>query len=145
MKMTKLRRPCSECPFRADRRPYLSAARAAEIADALLRDKSFACHKTMDWGGREDINDELDADDASGGDTSQASFCAGAIGTMVNGRQHFNNVLIRFLAMTREKGDTWPETIQREHLYSSLEAWVAAHGRRKVETDTDTGTDTDKD
>ena len=39
--------PCSECPFRADIRPFLSLARANEIVGQVVRgDKTFACHKT---------------------------------------------------------------------------------------------------
>lgn len=130
MKMTRMLRPCSECPFRTDRGLYLSAARAEEIANALLSDRSFACHKTTSYGdvdvdgggeGEGDVESEGDVD------TSQASFCAGALGTMVNGQQHFNNVLVRLLAMRREKGDTWPVSIERDSLYPSLAAWVAAH------------------
>ena len=39
--------PCGECPFRSDRRPYLTVARVRQILTALFReDKTFACHKS---------------------------------------------------------------------------------------------------
>lgn len=40
--MTK---PCKNCPFRNDIRPYITGARAEEISEALLNDKTFTCHK----------------------------------------------------------------------------------------------------
>lgn len=45
-----LTRPCCDCPFRKDVRPYLSDARAQEIAKALER-QTFACHKTAHGKG----------------------------------------------------------------------------------------------
>lgn len=48
----KLKRPCSNCPFRTDRpkqRGWLGYERAKEIANYVLRDnKTFTCHKTLD-------------------------------------------------------------------------------------------------
>lgn len=50
MKLTPvLTAPCENCPFRTDVRPYISAARAKTITDALLRGESFPCHKTIDY------------------------------------------------------------------------------------------------
>jgi hypothetical protein len=39
-------RPCSDCPFRADRRFPLR--RASEIAEGIFKkDRTFCCHKTV--------------------------------------------------------------------------------------------------
>ena len=64
----ELRRPCSQCPFRRDVPGFLHPARAEEIADALLGDQTFACHKTVDY----------DEDDGEGQVTSASQHCAGA-------------------------------------------------------------------
>lgn len=44
-----LRGPCSNCPFRSDKPFYLDPDRVDEIADAILADASFTCHKTVDY------------------------------------------------------------------------------------------------
>lgn len=126
MKMTRMINPCSDCPFRSDKPLYLSPRRAQEFANTLQRDASFSCHKTVDWHVEVEV-DEDGMELESAASTAEASFCAGAIGTMVNERAHFNNVLIRLLASRRPDGDTWPETINTTNLYPSLDAWVAAH------------------
>ncbi len=44
-----LNKPCADCPFRTDIKPYLRAGRAQEITNAVLREnKTFQCHKTLD-------------------------------------------------------------------------------------------------
>lgn len=53
----KLKRPCSNCPFRTDIVFPLSADRAREIADSLEQE-TFPCHKTVDYG-LEDPVDQL--------------------------------------------------------------------------------------
>jgi hypothetical protein len=40
--------PCSQCPFQSDRRFGLTSQRCEEIADGLLHDRWFPCHKTID-------------------------------------------------------------------------------------------------
>lgn len=43
--------PCSDCPFRRDIPPYLSAGRVEQILrDVVEGDKTFACHKTTSVG-----------------------------------------------------------------------------------------------
>jgi len=48
--MFELRRPCRNCPWRADLTPYLAAERVAEIVQA----PAFQCHKTVDYSSGED-------------------------------------------------------------------------------------------
>ena len=45
-----LKRPCANCPFRTDIRPFLRRDQAQQIADSLLdQQQTFACHKTVDY------------------------------------------------------------------------------------------------
>jgi hypothetical protein len=68
-------RPCKDCPFRTDIRPFLTTARAEEIAETLLSGGTFACHKTVDYSG-----DDEDEDGFSEGQvTGQSQHCAGAM------------------------------------------------------------------
>lgn len=46
--MDKKTRPCEQCPFRTDIPNYLSKVRKQEIANNLLHDGSFTCHKHLD-------------------------------------------------------------------------------------------------
>lgn len=41
-----LTKPCADCPFRTDIRPYLRKGRI-DMLEEDLRDKTFACHKTV--------------------------------------------------------------------------------------------------
>lgn len=72
-----LKRPCKECPFRSDIRPYLRKSRVREILDALFKqDQTFACHKTLDF---DEEGESLI--------TSKSQHCAGALILMEkNGR-----------------------------------------------------------
>ena len=58
-----LTQPCSQCPFRTDK-PF-PLKRSQEIADGLLSDRDFACHKTVNY------------DDPQ--DDSRQQMCAGAM------------------------------------------------------------------
>lgn len=53
----KLKRPCSNCPFRADIVFPLGRERAAEIAESL-DEGTFPCHKTVDYS-LDDLQDQL--------------------------------------------------------------------------------------
>lgn len=66
----KLKTPCKDCPFRCDRRPFLTRARADEIAASLDR-ASFPCHKTLDYNH--------DGDEGEGRQTPSTAHCAGAL------------------------------------------------------------------
>ncbi len=59
-------RPCDNCPFRSDIRPYLLPARVREIDRALIRGE-FYCHKTT----TQSISGEKPRD--------QKLHCAGAL------------------------------------------------------------------
>jgi len=63
--------PCSNCPFRADIRPYLRKERVREIERSLVR-ASFFCHKTTK---HDDVDDESGEYHARGGE----AHCAGAL------------------------------------------------------------------
>lgn len=63
-------RPCENCPFRTDVRPYLKPDRIQEMEEALVRGE-FHCHKTLDYSQIEDWEDEP-------GD-EKAQHCAGAL------------------------------------------------------------------
>jgi len=54
--------PCSSCPFRSDKLFFLGPERAREIADALLADKTFACHKTVQYDRQEREDGEPEDD-----------------------------------------------------------------------------------
>jgi hypothetical protein len=51
MDMTK---PCDTCPFRTDKPFYLNPERAEEIANGLLNNVTFSCHKTVDYSKGDD-------------------------------------------------------------------------------------------
>lgn len=67
-----MRAPCSSCPFRWDVPGFLTAERAAEITEALLRGFTFQCHKTI-------TRNEEDYDGESVVHTEQDQHCAGAL------------------------------------------------------------------
>lgn len=54
-----LTRPCKDCPFRTDIRPYLHPERAREIAEYMTKEgKTFPCHKTVTYDGPRDRSKE---------------------------------------------------------------------------------------
>lgn len=72
MKYTLIR-PCQHCPFRTDIHAFLTAARAAEISEAITEQQgTFACHETT-----VDVEDEEGLGDRAVTDDSQ--HCAGAL------------------------------------------------------------------
>ena len=62
--MTK---PCANCPFRNDIKPYLRSDRVREIERSLVR-AEFPCHKTTD---HDDSGDQVP--------TGHETHCAGAL------------------------------------------------------------------
>jgi hypothetical protein len=66
--------PCAKCPFRKDVPIYLHQERRAEIADALINQRDFHCHATVDYDTG--VEDEEGFDVPS---TAGASLCAGAM------------------------------------------------------------------
>lgn len=70
----KLKKPCSNCPFRNDIEFHLGAHRRAEIAHAITAEqRTFACHKTVDY------SHEDDEGYTEPRDTSKTEHCAGAL------------------------------------------------------------------
>lgn len=61
-----LTKPCSDCPFRKDRKFPLTEKRVYEIVLGLYRDRAFSCHKTTTAKGRS-------------GEHPKAQHCAGAL------------------------------------------------------------------
>lgn len=60
-----LYKPCADCPFRSDRRPFIRADRAEEILES---DAPFPCHKTVDY-----------SEDCDGRETENTQHCAGVL------------------------------------------------------------------
>jgi len=109
MNDVRLKRPCSECPFRSDRQPYFEPHEAEQVRSNLEDNGDFTCHKTL------------------GNGPAHSSFCAGAAGTLVNDGKHRSNIVLMIIARTQKAGETWPVSIDRSNLYPSLDAWVDAH------------------
>ncbi len=76
----KLKRPCPNCPYRKDCPPgWLTASRAAELAaEVILGDKSFACHKTVNYEAWR-IAEEEGGEDMEYTYDGNEQFCAGAM------------------------------------------------------------------
>lgn len=51
----KLTSPCKDCPFRSDVKPYLTLARAAEIASAVASGATFSCHKHNEFDDEDEV------------------------------------------------------------------------------------------
>lgn len=66
--------PCADCPFRHDIRAYLRKSRI-DLLEEDLRDKTFACHKTVDYDAEEMAGDDGD-DSTALRSTSSTSHCA---------------------------------------------------------------------
>lgn len=65
----KLTKPCINCPFRNDTKPFLTRPRAREIINAIVNMQgTFPCHKTVDYD-----------DDGEGRETPKTQHCAGAM------------------------------------------------------------------
>lgn len=63
-----LKKPCVDCPFRSDRKPFITAARAADISEGnMAADRHFYCHKTV----------ELDKTGQHCANPNSALHCAG--------------------------------------------------------------------
>jgi len=73
-----MKKPCKHCPFRRDVRPFLTTARAEEIAYAATNPYStFACHKTTEYDEDDDGNGEMLV-------TADSKECAGFLTMMAN-------------------------------------------------------------
>lgn len=72
-----IKKPCQHCPFRSDIKPFLTVARAEELACAAQNPySSFVCHKTTEYDEDSDSGEML---------TTEASKqCAGFLTLMHN-------------------------------------------------------------
>lgn len=54
-----LTRPCKNCPFRKDIRPYLPANRCEEILNAITSEqRTFSCHETTGVKGNKKVEEQ---------------------------------------------------------------------------------------
>jgi hypothetical protein len=110
-----LKRPCSHCPFRNDRAPYLNAKRARTIAESLVQ-HTFACHETtVDTGAG-----EREA-------TVDSQHCAGALIMLEHARQPSQMMRIaeRLRIYDRQRLD------MASPVFQSPFAFVGAHRRSR--------------
>lgn len=108
-----LKSPCADCPFRSDIRPYLSPARAQEIADDSCEDSNFYCHKTVDYS----------SEDGQGRVANKSRVCAGFLVTMEKeGRANQPTRIAERLGIyDRSRLDMDAPT------HPSMRAWVLSH------------------
>lgn len=108
--------PCPKCPFRTDRRAYLTRRRVREIAQGLNRGE-FACHMTLDY---------TDAATNAGlpVETPKSQHCAGALILLekVNRPSQMMRICERLgfydhtkLNLKAPVFDTWKEMIDAQH------------------------------
>lgn len=72
-----IKKPCQHCPFRSDVRPFLTNARAEELADLPQNPYStFPCHKTT-------VSDD-ESEDGEMMCTEQTKECAGFLTMRAN-------------------------------------------------------------
>lgn len=110
--MFDLKSPCKDCIFWKDGRfKGLGTARRQEIADSLLSDQSFPCHKTT----RHDEDGEYYHHD-------KEQHCAGA--TLVLMHMEMPNQMMRIAGRI---GAFDPDKLDWEaDVYEDLDDWVAA-------------------
>lgn len=115
----ELRRPCASCPFRTDIVPFLHAARAREIAKALVH-HTFTCHNTTIDHEDEETGESMRIDGPD------AQHCAGALIMLehVNAPSQMMRIAERLGLYDRTKLD------MSSPVYTTPAAFVAAH--RKV-------------
>lgn len=108
-----LKRPCAHCPFRTDIDPFITGARARDIATSLAQDASFPCHETVEHD-----------DDGERVYSRNEQHCAGAaIVLLKTGRP---NQMMRIGMRTG-----WnPDCMQMDApVYESLGSFVARHAK----------------
>ena len=111
-----LKRPCGDCPFRADRPPFLDRDRAQAIAGSLREDASSHGHKTVSYKG----------EDGAGEITPDSKHCAGALITME--REGFAK---RMMRIGERLGFYDPTALVMDSpVHDTLDDWVATHDPR---------------
>ncbi len=112
------RKPCKNCPFRVDVKPYIRGGRAMEIADALQSGGAFPCHNTLDY------------DDSGGHRTAKTKFCAGALGVFYNEDDEAWGHLNQMVRIENRLGMLSDEDIEEPWnglTYESFSDFVDAH------------------
>lgn len=88
--------PCADCPFLKEPYFFLEQGRRKEIAEALLHDQTFPCHKTVDYS-KYDQHDGVYVFTPE----DKTHQCAGALITMKKGKELFSNFLFRLAVMAK--------------------------------------------
>lgn len=84
-----LTKPCKNCPFRNDIKPFLSKRRVKEIEFALVNDdKTFSCHKTVNYETWENYEEDYIPN-------SEESHCAGALILLEKNNLAIKNNMLR--------------------------------------------------
>lgn len=111
-----LTQPCDMCPFRNDARPFLTPGGAQEISEALLNDKTFACHKTVDYDN-----------DSGGVEHKDTQHCAGALIILekINRPNQMMRIMERLRAYDRTK------LKMDSPVFKNFGAFVKAQPKRK--------------
>lgn len=108
--MFALKRPCVNCPFRADT-GHLFGLREGRIRE-IVEAPAFTCHKT------------LDEDDEDGVPGNHPQQCAGLMALLLNaGRPN------QMMQVASRLGALDLDAIEREGVYTSIDEAIAAHKR----------------
>lgn len=111
-----LRKPCRDCPFRADRKFDLRPERAKQFADDLANGSGFNCHKTVDFG-------DPASDEPVQIVKDQTNWCAGALITMEK-----SGIQNQQVKIAGRLGLYDPTRLDMDApVYPSLSAWVASY------------------
>lgn len=117
----RLKKVCTNCPFRADRDFHgLRAERVADIAQSLRDGTTFHCHSTLDYARADDLDDDGDARSPV---VPKSQFCAGALATMEQGGEP--NQIVRIaerLGSYDPEGFDW----EGQPVFEGLDAWEDA-------------------
>ena len=105
--------PCAKCPFRKDVPIYLHQERRAEIADALINQRDFHCHSTVDYSEEDDEGVTVPS-------TADASLCSGAMAALAQsgGSNQMVRIAARLGMLDSEAHPEMPEIVW------SLTEWV---------------------
>lgn len=124
----RLKKVCTDCPFRADRDFHgLRAERVADIAQSLRDGATFHCHSTLDYS----LSEELDeSGEPCSPVVEKSQFCAGALATMEQGGEP--NQIVR---IAERLGIYDPEEFDWESqpVFEGLDAWEDALTSRAEE------------
>lgn len=112
--MFKLKRPCSNCPFRKGQGQLFQIAR--DRLDGILKATAFQCHKTVVYSGEDE-----------GEPGEKPEQCAGLMALLHRTGRH-NQIM----QVAERLGHLNPEELDPDHeAYSTLEEMYAAHRGRE--------------